>query len=86
MMRRMFLGAVAAIVLTTAAGAQQLPLPYGSPVTLAQAKRIVAAAEQSAQGYLPICGGTFGERQNATSALRPIAVFLGTVRTYRKQP
>ncbi len=36
-MKRMFLGAVAAIVLTTAAGAQQSPLPYGSPVTLAQA-------------------------------------------------
>lgn len=49
MMRRMFLGAVAAIVLTTAAGAQQSPLPYGNPVTLAQAKKIVAAAEQSAQ-------------------------------------
>ena len=49
MMRRMFLGAVTAIVLTTAAGAQQSPLPYGSPVTLAQAKTIVAAAEQSAQ-------------------------------------
>ena len=49
MMKRMFLGAVAAIVLTTGAGAQQLPLPYGSPVTLAQAKKIAAAAEQSAQ-------------------------------------
>jgi hypothetical protein len=35
MMGRMFLVAVAAIALTTAAGAQQSPLPYGSPVTLA---------------------------------------------------
>lgn len=49
MMKRMFLGAVAALALTTAAGAQQSPLPYGSPVTLAQAKMIVAAAEQSAR-------------------------------------
>lgn len=49
MMKRMFLGAVTAIALTTAAGAQQSPLPYGNPVTLAQAKTIVAAAEQSAR-------------------------------------
>ncbi|MEY3624483.1 MAG: hypothetical protein RLZZ407_2042 [Pseudomonadota bacterium] len=49
MMKRMFLGAVTALALTTAAGAQQSPLPYGSPVTLAQAKAIVAAAEKSAQ-------------------------------------
>ena len=40
MMKRMFLGAVTAIALTTAAGAQQSPLPYGNPVTLAQAKTI----------------------------------------------
>jgi uncharacterized protein GlcG (DUF336 family) len=49
MMKRMFLGAVAAIALTAAAAAQQLPLPYGNPITLEQAKTIVAAAEQSAR-------------------------------------
>ena len=49
MMKRMFLGTVATLALTSAAGAQQSPLPYGNPVTLAQAKTIVAAAEQSAR-------------------------------------
>ena len=48
-MKRGFLGAVATRALSSAAGAQQSPLPYGSPVTLAQAKTIVAAAEQSAR-------------------------------------
>lgn len=48
-MKRMFLGAVAAITLVSAAGAQQLPVPYGGPITLEQAKTIVSAAEQSAQ-------------------------------------
>jgi uncharacterized protein GlcG (DUF336 family) len=48
-MNRMFLTAVAAIALTASAGAQQLPVSYGNPVTLEQAKAIVAAAERSAQ-------------------------------------
>lgn len=48
-MKRVFLATIGAIVLVTAAGAQQSPLPYGAPVTLAQAKTIVAAAERSAR-------------------------------------
>jgi glc operon protein GlcG len=48
-MNRMFLAAVAAIALTASAGAQQLPVSYGNPITLEQAKTIVAAAERSAQ-------------------------------------
>ena len=43
-MNRTFLAAVAAIALTASAGAQQLPVSYGNPVTLEQAKAIVAAA------------------------------------------
>jgi hypothetical protein len=45
----MFLSAVAVLAFTAPAGAQQLPVPYGSPITLEQAKTIVAAAEQSAR-------------------------------------
>jgi glc operon protein GlcG len=48
-MNRIFLAAVAAIALTASAGAQQLPVSYGNPITLEQAKAIVAAAERSAQ-------------------------------------
>jgi glc operon protein GlcG len=48
-MKHMFLGAVAAIALGSAVDAQQLPVPYGGPITLEQAKTIVAAAEQSAR-------------------------------------
>lgn len=48
-MKRMFLAAAGAMALATPAGAQQLPLPYGTPITLEQAKTIVAAAERSAR-------------------------------------
>lgn len=48
-MKRVFLATLGAIVLATSAGAQQLPMPYGAPVTLEQAKTIVAAAERSAR-------------------------------------
>lgn len=48
-MKRVLLATLGAIVLATSAGAQQLPVPYGTPVTLEQAKTIVAAAERSAR-------------------------------------
>lgn len=48
-MKRVFLATLGAIVWATSAGAQQLPFPYGAPVTLEQAKTIVAAAERSAR-------------------------------------
>lgn len=47
-MRRMFLALAGAIVLAAPLGAQQSPAPYGAPLTLEQAKTIVAAAERSA--------------------------------------
>lgn len=48
-MKRMFLAAAGAIVMAAPLGAQQSPAPYGAPLTLEQAKTIVAAAERSAR-------------------------------------
>lgn len=48
-MRWMFLALAGAIVLAAPLGAQQSPAPYGAPLTLEQAKTIVAAAERSAR-------------------------------------
>lgn len=48
-MRRMFLALAGVIVLAAPLGAQQSPAPYGAPLTLEQAKTIVAAAERSAR-------------------------------------
>lgn len=48
-MTRIFLAVTCAIALASPSGAQQSPAPYGAPVTLEQAKSIVAAAELSAR-------------------------------------
>lgn len=48
-MKRIFLAAVGAIALVTPVSAQQSPAPYGAPISLEQAKTIVAAAERSAR-------------------------------------
>ena len=47
--QRIGLAVVGAVVLAAPAAAQQSPAPYGAPVTLDQAKTIVAAAEQAAR-------------------------------------
>lgn len=49
-MKRIFLAAASAIALVTPVGAQQSPIAYGAPISLEQAKTIVAAAERSARG------------------------------------
>lgn len=49
MMKRVFLVTLGVMALATSAGAQLSPVPYGAPVTLEQAKTIVAAAERSAR-------------------------------------
>ena len=83
-MKRMFLGAVAALALTTAAGAQQSPLPYGNPVTLAQAKLVIqprraphlvvqlAGARQAdvapVTAYLAYLNGGFGSKEYLLTA------------------
>lgn len=48
-MKRIYLAAAFAIALATPVGAQQSPAPYGAPITLEQAKTILAAAERSAR-------------------------------------
>jgi glc operon protein GlcG len=49
-MRRSLLGAVVIVTMIAAASAQVLP-PYGPPVSLAQAKRVLAAAEREAETH-----------------------------------
>lgn len=47
-MKKILLAIVGAMALTAPVSAQQSPAPYGAPITLKQAKVIVAAAEQFA--------------------------------------
>lgn len=48
-MKRICLTIAGAIALAAPLSAQQLPAPYGAPITLDQAKTIVAAAERTAR-------------------------------------
>lgn len=49
--KRMFLAAASAIAFAAPAAAQQVPVPYGTPISLGQAQAIIAAAERSALAH-----------------------------------
>ena len=49
--KRMFLAAAGAIAFAAPVAAQQVPVPYGAPISLEQAQAIVAAAQRSALAH-----------------------------------